>query len=130
MDEAALTPKREKFCLAFVETGNASEAYRIAFNTTNALPKTINENACRLLAGSKVKARVAELQAEHTKRHEITIDKLRDMLLEDRTFARDLESPASAVSATEKLGKLYGLFTDKTEINANVTVNIARLVSE
>ena len=29
-----LTQKQENFCLAYIETGNASEAYRKAYNAT------------------------------------------------------------------------------------------------
>jgi phage terminase small subunit len=34
------TDKMELFCLAYVETGNASEAYRRAYNTANMAKKT------------------------------------------------------------------------------------------
>ena len=51
-----LTPKQEAFVLAYVKTGNASEAYRQVYDT-NASAKTINEKASRLLAEGKVRAR-------------------------------------------------------------------------
>ena len=41
----SLTPKREAFALAFVETGNASEAYRRAFDATKMKPASIAVNA-------------------------------------------------------------------------------------
>ena len=31
----ALTPKQERFCQAYIETGNASEAYRLACEAGN-----------------------------------------------------------------------------------------------
>lgn len=41
-----LTIKQEKnFCLYHVETGNASEAYRRAYNTDGMKPETINRRA-------------------------------------------------------------------------------------
>lgn len=112
-----LTPKQEAFCLAYIETGNASEAYRSAGYSTNATAKTINEAASRLLADSKIAARVAELKAAHVERHSVTVDTIRDMLLEDRNFARECATPAAAVTASMGLAKLYGLLTDKLDAN-------------
>lgn len=58
---------------------------------------------------------VDELKAAHAERHEITVDCLRDMLLEDREFARSCGTAAAAVSATMGLAKLYGKLSDKVE---------------
>jgi len=111
-----LTQKQEAFCLAYIETGNASEAYRRAGYSQNAAQKTIHEAASRLLADGKVSARVKELQGEVAKRFEITVDRIAEMLHEDRAFARECATPAAAVSATMGLAKLGGLLTDKTEL--------------
>ena len=40
-----LTPKQENFCLAYLETSNASEAYRRAYDSENMKPESINVNA-------------------------------------------------------------------------------------
>jgi phage terminase small subunit len=40
-----LTQRQEKFCLAYIETGNASESYRRAYNAENMKPVTINRKA-------------------------------------------------------------------------------------
>lgn len=58
-----LTPKQEAFCLAYVETGNASEAYRRAYSARNMSAKTVWEKASRLLSEGKVRARLDELRA-------------------------------------------------------------------
>lgn len=57
----ALTPKQEAFCLAYLKTGNASEAYRQAYNAANMKPDSINVNASKLLANAKVALRLSEL---------------------------------------------------------------------
>ena len=50
MSNEKLTPKQEAFCLAYLETGNASEAYRRCYNTsTNMAAATVNREAARLL---------------------------------------------------------------------------------
>jgi phage terminase small subunit len=41
----ALTVKQENFCLAYMETGNASEAYRRAYNAGKMKPAVINVKA-------------------------------------------------------------------------------------
>lgn len=58
-----LTPKQEAFCLAYLETGNASEAYRRAYSAENMKPETVNRNAKALLDHNKIATRLAELRA-------------------------------------------------------------------
>lgn len=56
-----LTQKQEAFCLAYIETGNASEAYRRAYNAANMKPETVNRKAKELLDNGKIAARLKEL---------------------------------------------------------------------
>jgi phage terminase small subunit len=58
---SALTPKQEAFCLAYLKTGNASEAYRLAYNAANMKPETIHKRASELLASGDIAGRIAEL---------------------------------------------------------------------
>jgi phage terminase small subunit len=108
-----LTPKQEAFACAFVETGNASEAYRRAYNAAKMKTTSINVNACKLLADANVSLRVAELKAEHAERHKFTINDMVAQLDEDREFARELETPSAAVSASMGKAKVLGFLTDK-----------------
>lgn len=71
-----MTPKQDVFCRAYVETGNASEAYRRAYNTDDMKPSTVNRKAVELLENGKITARLDELQRVAQKRHEITVDSL------------------------------------------------------
>jgi hypothetical protein len=59
-----LTPKQLAFCRAYVETGNASEAYRRAFDAKAMKPDTIKRRAFDLMQNGHVKATVASLKAE------------------------------------------------------------------
>ena len=70
-----MTPKQERFVCLYVETGNASEAYRQAYNAGKMKAESINRKAKELLDNGKIAARIAKLQATHRKRHEITVDK-------------------------------------------------------
>lgn len=59
----ALTQKQEAFALAYFETGNASEAYRRAYNAENMKPESINRKAKEMLDHGKITARLVELNA-------------------------------------------------------------------
>ena len=120
----SLTPKREKFVQAYVETGNASEAYRRAFNAENMKPEVIHVKASELLANGNVRVRVEELKTAHAERHNVTVDDIRAMLVEDRKFAREMEAPSAAVAATMGMAKLYGHLRDKVEHSGAMTINV------
>ena len=115
MDEIKLTPKQEKFCQVYIETGNASEAYRQAYNAEKMRPDTVNNKAYGLLQKGGIRARLDELRAEHKKRHEITVDTLVAELEEARKLAFETDKAAAAVSATMGKAKLLGLVVDKQE---------------
>lgn len=114
----SLTPKQDMFCLAYVETGNASEAYRRAYDANGMKPASVNRKAKELLDNVKIAARLDELRAATIERHEITVDRLRDMLLEDREFARETGKASAMVSASMGLAKLYGHLSDKVDVTS------------
>lgn len=113
-----LTPKQEAFALAYVETGNASEAYRRSYNAEKMKPSVIAVKASELLANGNVAVRVAELQAAHVERHEITVDDILRELEEARALAAGGEKPQPAAMVAASMGKakLLGMLTDKTEV--------------
>lgn len=59
-----LTPKQEAFCIAYLKTGNASEAYRQAYNASRMKPETVNRNAKALLDNNKIATRLKELNSK------------------------------------------------------------------
>jgi len=111
-----LTEKQEKFCKAYIETGNSAEAYRSAYNTANMKLESVHREAKRLMDNPKVATRVAKLQKMHQKRHEVTVDSLTKELEEARDLAKETKSPAAMVSATMGKGKLHGLVIDRSKI--------------
>lgn len=54
---AELTPKQEHFSKAYIETGNASEAYRIAYDTDKMKTETIHRKASELMNRVKIRSR-------------------------------------------------------------------------
>jgi phage terminase small subunit len=71
-----LTPKQEAFCQKYIELGNASEAYRVAYDAARMKADTVHVKACELLKNGKVAVRVEELQAALRRRHEVTVDRV------------------------------------------------------
>lgn len=59
-----ITIKQSKFIDVYLETGNASEAYRQAYSCDKMKDSTINRKAIELLRNGKITARVNELQKE------------------------------------------------------------------
>jgi phage terminase small subunit len=112
-----LTPKQEAFVLAYLETGNASEAYRRAYAAKNMSDAAIRVEACRLTDNPNVALAIQAGRDQATKRNEITVDTLVDELNEARLIA--LQSPrgaSAAVSATLGKAKLLGLIIDRSEV--------------
>ena len=75
-----LSIKQEKFCNFYLESGNASEAYRRSYNCLKMKSETINTKACQLLKKDKIRARVEELQSELKKKTEITKERVLEEL--------------------------------------------------
>lgn len=113
-----LTEKQAAFARAYVECGgNASEAYRRAYDAKNMSAEAIKVEACRLLQRPNVSLTVETLRAKHQKRHEITIDKLTEWL--EQALEKAMAEPkgaSAAVSAVLGIGKLHGLVVDKKEV--------------
>ena len=70
----ALTVKQTNFCNYYIEIGNASEAYRRAYNAVNMKPETITSKAYELLQRDDFKAMIKELQDKNQAKHDYTQD--------------------------------------------------------
>ena len=117
MDKIKLTPKQEKFCYGYMETGNASGAYRAAYNAEKMKPESVAVQAAKMLASPKIALKIDALRAELRQRHEITVDDLVAELEEARKLAFETDKAAAAVSATMGKAKLLGLVIEKQETN-------------
>ena len=59
-----LTPKQEKFCQAYIKTGNATESYRASYNCSKMKPESVNRMAYELLNNLKITSRIKNLSEE------------------------------------------------------------------
>jgi phage terminase small subunit len=105
-----LTPKQEAFALAYVETGNAAEAYRRAYDVKAATThSSIYVAASRLLDNPKVALRIEAIQKQAA---ELCMYTVRDAFQEyeqARQLAVQGNNPSAAVSAVNGKVKLFGL---------------------
>jgi len=102
--------------MAFVETSNASEAYRAAYNVRpKTAPKTVWADSSQLLAHPEVAQRIAEIRAELAERKMVTLEALTEELDEAREMAVRMEQSTAMTAATMGKAKLNGLLVDKQE---------------
>lgn len=131
-----LTQKQEAFVKAYVETGNASEAYRSAYRADGWTTNALNVEACKMLKHPKIVLRLKELQAAAQERHNITVDRLTEMTLSAFQEAQRVNptsgqmQTSSMIKAAEFLGKLHGLIVDRTELSGGMTMTHEQRLDE
>jgi phage terminase small subunit len=112
-----LTAKQEAFALAYVETGNASESYRRAYDVRPGTKEsTINRTAKEIVDNPKVAARIAELRAPAAEKAQLTLDKHLDDLMRLRNMAVKDGKWSAAINAEIARGKAAGLYVERTEL--------------
>ena len=126
-----LTEKQEAFCRAFVETGNASEAYRRSYDAKNMGQNTIAVKASEMLNKDNISVRLQQLREVHQKRHNVTVDSLVAELEEIKNVALSAETPQSSAAVAAVLGKAKLMGLDKQLVqlsggldNVNTNINI------
>ena len=110
-----LTPKQEAFCLALIQSGNATDAYRAAGYSAKMADKTAAEAASRLAKNSKVVARMTELRSVATAEAALTIAGHLADLKELRDLAKGEGKFSAAVAAEVARGKVSGFYIEKVE---------------
>ena len=126
----SLSPQRERFCCEFIALGNATAAYKAAFGAVS--DNTARTNASRLLADSRIQARLKELQASVVNEKICDATELQEFL--SRVVRRELseeiflpsgeriERPNSvrdALKAAETLARISGLFVNRSEVEVS-----------
>lgn len=126
-----LTPKQEAFVLAYLKTGNATEAYRTAYNPKTMSDENIWTEASKLLKHPKVAPRLAQLQAKVEERAIVSKEWVISRLVENVNRAMQAEEVTGADGeptglfryegsvanrALELLGKELKMFIDRKEV--------------
>lgn len=77
-----LTAKQEAFCRYYVDTGNATEAYRMSYDCSKMKPETIWSAASKLLANYKVTTRINEIEQEYAERSKVDRKRVERVLMD------------------------------------------------
>ena len=110
-----LTAKQEAFIRAYLKCGNASEAYRQAYDAKNMKPQVVNNSASELLNHPEISVRVAAFQAKANEKAGITLASHLERLAHLSTVAEGLEQISASVKAEELRAKASGLYVERVE---------------
>ncbi len=149
-----LTPKQRKFAEEYVNTGNASEAYRRAYDVgPDTKLETIATKASHLLAEYNISTRVSELQKKEAEDFQITRKEVAEgyfKMIQSWEYLMDLAAKENLSKeqkakfyllkemvkgsdyrgAYDSIAKMFGLNApDKQEIEQtvhNININIKR----
>ena len=117
-----LTIKQENFCLAYIETGNASEAYRRVYNTNKMKPETVNRSAKEMLDNRKIAARIDELRKPAREAAGVTLEGHLKELAELRDLAKNEGKYGPAIQAEMARGKASGLYVERSQIDGDIKI--------
>ena len=149
-----LTPKQRKFAEEYVNTGNASEAYRRAYDVgKNTSIDTIKVNSSKMLADTNISLTIKELQIKQANKYEISRKEVAEgyfKMIKSWEYLMDLASKENLTKeqkskfyllkemvkgsdyrgAYDSIAKMFGLNAqDKQEIEQtvhNININIKR----
>lgn len=96
--ESGLTLKQEMFCQQVMLHGNASLAYRRAYNCAKMKDTTISRNAHELKQNSKIATRLVDLISKYIARQDIDPEILKNMAMNE---ARNAKSDSARISAVK-----------------------------
>lgn len=128
-----LNEKQKMFCLEYLKSFNATDAYRKVYWWTQ---KTCEVNWCKLLSNTKVVEYLASKVEKKVEKIDVWVDFVLSWLKEialiwmwkqkvmknwKEQYILDL---SNANSAYEKLWKYNKLFTDKVEQSGDLNINI------
>lgn len=124
--------------MAYIETGNASEAYRRAYNAGKMKGPTINRNANALLSDSKITARLDILRKPALEKALCTLEQHLNDLKVLRNGAVKAGQFSAAITAEGLRGKASGHYSERNKdddetpppVKVEVVVKDARKVSE
>lgn len=112
--DTTLTIKQEAFCHAYIENGgNASAAYREAYDADSMQANSVNVAACRLVGEAKIALRIKQLRDDAAYKHKVSLADILRELEEARVAASTCETPQAAAMVSATLGKAKILGYDR-----------------
>ncbi len=125
---STLTAKQEAFCQKYVETGNASEAYRQTYDAGGMKPTSVNRKAKELLDNGKIAARLAELREPAAKKARVTLEGHLEDLRKLRDLAKKKGQFSAAITAEVARGKASGVHVEHHRHSGSIgTYDLSKL---
>ena len=121
-----LSPKHKQFADAYIQSRNASEAYRIAYG--NKKESVVNSASSRLLRNVKIRDYIVKVQTEKLAKTAEKLDITRDFLIIEYldVLSNSKEQPSTlsvAKSTIDSLAHISGLWLDKRTVEVSGAVN-------
>ena len=122
---AGLTLKQDDFAIAYVESGNASEAYRRVYKPKATTKEaTINRTAKGLVDNPKIAARVTELRAPVIADLGITLESHLRELETLREMSKEQGQLTAAITAEVARGKASGVHVEKSKLDVSIEARV------
>lgn len=130
----ALTEQQEQFAADYARTLNATQSFK-NISGSDIKTSTAEKNGLNMLKESCVKSRVNELIAIRKKATNKQIKKIfsadaNDILCGIYEIAKSAVNDRDRLRAYELLGKHFGAFIDRTEINVSGSLSISHVKLE
>ena len=110
-----LTPKQEAFVVAYIETGNAVEAYKASYDAEDMTYASIDKEARRLLEHPRIAPRIQRLGRHVEAKALLSLEEHMDELRSLRDMAKQKDQLSAAIKAEELRGKLRRFYVDQIE---------------
>lgn len=119
-----LTPKQEAFVQNIIQGMSQADAYRSAYECKRMSDKTIHEAASRLVADSKVSARLSELREKLTNEKIMSAQERLEWLTQ--LVKSEEETTTDKLRAVDLMNKMQGEYVQKIEaqVENEVRINI------
>lgn len=117
-----LTEKQKKFCEYYIQSNNATEAAEKAGYSKNSAYSIGNENLKKPEIKQYLDEIMAQAQSERVAEATEVLEFLTAVMRADKDKLGVKRAPSvhDRLDAADKLGKKYGMFVDKKEIDANL----------
>ena len=121
-----LSPRQEKFCLLYAETGRATEAYKQAYSNGEMGDNAAAASASKLLKNPKIQKRIREI------RDEAAAPKIRSIIETKAFLSTVMDDPATAtgtrVAAAKLLLQSQGALYKESAVEVNVNTGTDTII--
>jgi hypothetical protein len=118
-----LTPKQHSFALAYIENGNASESYRLAYCTDNMKERNIHQLASRLRRHPKIQEFIKLHHEQLNRHHTFSLIEASTLLEETRIQAQEKGDLELVRKCIMDQARLHGLLVERKEVNTHTTTS-------